>query len=421
VPVAAAQPSNSGGGQNAQPSQIAAVGAYNQKGSGANGQNNRNNQNNQSGGQQPAVQAQQVGQSGHGGRGGQQPKPFQCRVQGCRDTTWHNWNDCLIFRSMTLPQRWAMVAQSNNCEICLKHNRQFPCYATQKPGGSLPCGENGCVEIHNPLLHEQRGWHGISGTLWEDKELEEDQLEETMVEQDVSVGELHTQDHVTFSSVEHDNKNSEIVPLLLIDGSASSSEFIKKENVESDENEIVKTEIKEKKEPDVVDAVNTGGAEAVVKNEDDSDSDDDIYEDANYYDSDSEYVNTAHDLDKTIIFCQTVCIKDKKVNVCFDYGAAFSMLNEKKAEVALLKGKGQQARNVVSGVPKEEGAQGVQTMPLATVPLPLAGGGGGVWGQLMCLYCLRHCRPWVPPPSLRRWPKSLTSPLPSLLGGVEGL
>jgi hypothetical protein len=143
------------------------------------------------------------------------------------------------------------------------------------------------------------------------------------------------------------------------------------ENMESDENEIVKTEIKEKKEPDVVDAVGcgaviTGGAG--VENEDKSD--DDIYEDVNYYDSDSEYVNTAHDLNKTIMICQTVCIKDKKVNICFDYGAAFSMLNEKKAEVALLKGKGQQVRNVVPGVPKDEGAEGVQTMPLATVPLP---------------------------------------------------
>jgi hypothetical protein len=175
---------------------------------------------------------------------------------------------------------------------------------------------------------------------------------------------------------------------LLIDGSTSSSDLEKnknvkndtanikcfsiEENVENDENEIAKTEnINEEKEPNVVDAVGCG---AGVENEDDSD--DDVYEDADYYDSDSEYVNTAHDLDKTIMICQTVCIKDKKVNVCFDYGAAFSMLDEKKAEVALLKGKGQQVRNVVPGVPEEEGEEGVQTMPLATVPLPLVGGGG---------------------------------------------
>jgi hypothetical protein len=107
VPVAAVQPSGGVGGQNAQPSQIAAAGAYNQRGPGADGQNN------QYGGQQAAVQAQQRGQSGHGGRGGQQPKLFQCRVQGCRDTNQHNWGDCLIFRSMTMPQRWAVVAQSN--------------------------------------------------------------------------------------------------------------------------------------------------------------------------------------------------------------------------------------------------------------------------------------------------------------------
>jgi hypothetical protein len=160
VPVAATQPSVGGGGQNAQPCQIAAVGAYNQIGSGANGQNNQNNQNNQSGGRQVAIQSQQGGQSGHGGhggRGGQQPRPFQCRVQGCRDNNWHNWGDCLIFRSMTLPQRLAMVAQSNTCEFCLKHGKQVPCWVVQKPGGAPPCGENGCVEIHHPLLHEQRG------------------------------------------------------------------------------------------------------------------------------------------------------------------------------------------------------------------------------------------------------------------------
>jgi hypothetical protein len=92
-------------------------------------------------------------------------------------------------------------------------------------------------------------------------------------------------------------------------------------------------------------------------------------------------------------------------------------MSEKKAEVALLKGKWQQVRSVIPGVPDEERAEGGVTMPLATVPLPLA---GGVWGQLMCLYSLRHCHPWVPPPSQRRWPKSLTSPLLSLLGGVGG-
>jgi hypothetical protein len=80
VPVAAAQPSGGGGDQNAQSSQIAAAGAYNQRGPGAGGQNV---QTNQYGGRQAAVQVQQGGQSGHGGRGGQQPKPFQCRVQGC--------------------------------------------------------------------------------------------------------------------------------------------------------------------------------------------------------------------------------------------------------------------------------------------------------------------------------------------------
>jgi hypothetical protein len=278
-----------------------------------------------------------------------------------------------------MPQRWAMVAQSNTCEICLKHGKQVPCWVSQKPGGAPPCCESGCVKIHHPLLHEQRGWHGLQGTLWEDMEPEEEQLlEETMVEQDVSVGELHTQDNTTFSSVELVNKNGEIVPLLLIDGSSPSSDFEKKvvnENVksfsieENDENvecKIVKTEIEENKksnddsmgssEPNVVDAVGSGavnviGVGAGAETDHESDSEDEILEDANYYDSDSEFINTAQDLDKIIMLCQTVTIQNEKINACYDYGAAFSMLSEKKADVALVKGEGRQVYSVVPGVP----------------------------------------------------------------------
>jgi hypothetical protein len=61
VPLAAAQPSGGGGGQNAQLSQIAAAGAYIQRGPGAEGHNVQASQNNQNGGRQIAVQAQQVG------------------------------------------------------------------------------------------------------------------------------------------------------------------------------------------------------------------------------------------------------------------------------------------------------------------------------------------------------------------------
>jgi hypothetical protein len=113
----------------------------------------------------------------------------------------------------------------------------------QKPGGAPPWSESGCMEIHHPLLHEQRGWHWLQGTLWEEVEPEEEQLvEETIVERDVSVGELHTQDHVAFSSVELVNKNGEIVPLLLIDGSAPSSE--------NDEN-VIDKKIKDEKNENV--------------------------------------------------------------------------------------------------------------------------------------------------------------------------
>jgi hypothetical protein len=90
------------------------------------------------------------------------------------------------------------------------------------------------------------------------------------------------------------------------------------------------------------------------------------------------------------------------------------MLNEEKAEG---KGKGQEVNSVIPGVPKEGRAKGVQAMPLATVPLPLAGGGVGAAN----VYILSETLPPMgTSPSLRRWPRSLTSPLLSLLGGVGG-
>jgi hypothetical protein len=67
---------------------------------------------------------------------------------------------------------------------------------------------------------------------------------------------------------------------------------------------MTKTESEERKEPDVVDAVGSGAvytAGAGVENENESNSGDDEYEDANYYDPDSEYSNTAQDLKKTIM------------------------------------------------------------------------------------------------------------------------
>jgi hypothetical protein len=131
-------------------------------------------------------------------------------------------------------------------------------------------------------------------------EPEEELLEETMVEQDVSVGELHTQDHLAFSCMEPSNKNGEIVPFLLIDGSASSFDFEKKVidknvrcfsikgNVENVEDEIAKTENEKSNEnsegsnePDVVDAVGSGAAYTVgagAKIDDESNSEDDVYE-----------------------------------------------------------------------------------------------------------------------------------------------
>jgi hypothetical protein len=148
------------------------------------------------------------------------------------------------------------------------------------------------------------------------------------------------------------NENGEIVPFLLIDGFAPSSDIEKNVNdnhfekikkvksfsiEENVENEIVKTENEETRksnansegssEPNVVDAVSSGavyvtGSGAGAEIEDESDSGDEIYEDANYYDSDSEFINMAQELDKIIMLCQTVTIQNEKVNVCYDYRAA---------------------------------------------------------------------------------------------------
>jgi hypothetical protein len=107
-----------------------------------------------------------------------------------------------------------MVAQTNTCEICLRHGKHVACWVLQKLGDALPCGKSGCMETHHPVLHEQRGWHGFQGTLWEDVEPEEEQLlEETMVEQDVSVGELYTQDHTASAAW---SLSTETVRLFLI-------------------------------------------------------------------------------------------------------------------------------------------------------------------------------------------------------------
>jgi hypothetical protein len=116
--------------------------------------------------------------------------------------------------------------------------------------------------------------------------------------------------------VELVNKNGEIVPLLLIDGSAPSSandeniidkkkikekenenikSFAIEENEECVENEIVRTESKEietnreeSREPDVAVVVGFGavckiGAGAGAEHEDESDSETELFEDANYY------------------------------------------------------------------------------------------------------------------------------------------
>jgi hypothetical protein len=34
----------------------------------------------------------------------------------------------------------------------------------------------------------------------------------------------------------------------------------------------------------------------------------------------------AQDLDKIVMICHSVTIQDEKINVCYDYGAAFSVL-----------------------------------------------------------------------------------------------
>ena len=58
---------------------------------------------------------------------------------------------------MTISQRWAAVKSKEWCDHCLKHSvsNGKKCFLKSNPGGGRPCGQEGCVEMHHPLLHRQ--------------------------------------------------------------------------------------------------------------------------------------------------------------------------------------------------------------------------------------------------------------------------
>jgi hypothetical protein len=155
----AAQGAQPGGGQQAA---VVAAGAAASKQQGA--ANNQNRPQNQQQKWQPASAAPAAG-----GHMAAQTAGFRCRAPGCTNQDRHYLPECLIFRSMTVNDRWSLVSTNNFCELCLKHFKSsaFPCKLEKAAGGPPPCGEGGCTQFHHPDLHmQQAGWASMHGAVF---------------------------------------------------------------------------------------------------------------------------------------------------------------------------------------------------------------------------------------------------------------
>jgi hypothetical protein len=155
------------GTQTAQPGgsqQEAVVAASAAAGKQQQGATNNNNFKNQNQKWQPAQAAPAAA-----GRPAAQSTGFKCRVPGSSNQDRHFLPECLVFRSMTVSDRWSLVNNQNFCELCLKHFKSgaFSCNLAKAAGGLPPCGDSGCTLFHHPALHVQRtGLTGIHGAVY---------------------------------------------------------------------------------------------------------------------------------------------------------------------------------------------------------------------------------------------------------------
>jgi hypothetical protein len=60
---------------------------------------------------------------------------------------------------------------------------------------------------------------------------------------------------------------------------------------------------------------------------DESSSDNDSYASADYFDTDDELNNIAGGSEKIVTLGHTVALNDVKINLCYDSGAAFSLIH----------------------------------------------------------------------------------------------
>jgi hypothetical protein len=231
------------GGQNAQPGggqQGAVVAAgtaasKQQQGGASNGFKTQNqNQKWQPGPAAPAA----------AGRLAAQGTAFKCTVPNCGNQDHHFLPECLVFRAMTVNDRWALVTAQNFCELCLKHLKSgvFSCNLAKASG----------TAFHHPALHVQRtGWSGGHETVYiitkEDSEKPDvasisNSSEEPMEEQiKQGAGDVRTCGPSTFINVDSYKTNSEVVPFAALSCAAVNAnenfEIIVNENVEYVENE----------------------------------------------------------------------------------------------------------------------------------------------------------------------------------------
>jgi hypothetical protein len=154
---------------------------------------------------------------------------FKCRVPNCGNQDCHFLPECLVFRAMSVSERWTLVKNQNFCKLCLKHFKSgaSSCNLAKAAGGPPPCGESGCTAFHHPALHVQRtGWsssHGTAYTFVKEDSEEPDVVSisdnsEEPVEEPIKqgAGDMRACGPSTFINVDSFKTNGEVVSIAAL-------------------------------------------------------------------------------------------------------------------------------------------------------------------------------------------------------------
>jgi hypothetical protein len=325
--------------------------------------------------QQQPRQQQTPAQPAYGGGSGGQYKEWKCKIQGCRDNNQHSWPECFIFRSLSIGQRWALVSQHKYCELCLKHvaREGGRCFMSEKNGGPAPCGESGCPLLHHPvLLNQVQGGHGGGvfphWQMWQVVKRQASMVEQQSKE-DVGIGDMHAQDNVTFSSSGHPiGKNGETIPIFSgkkVTAPALAPKDNAAENCALNANCEKSMQSKASSDPHI--SARTGSDEYG------SGSDTESYKSADFYDTDEELGNIAASSESNIVMLgHTVSIGNKNVNLCYDSGAAFSVIHENVADPMYIC-----EHSIRSLKSMFDEIAVTEKFPIVNIPMSLSGGGVG--------------------------------------------